>query len=210
MNKYILFIIGIIFSLFAFAGNSDKNSNKNSDKNWVLVSDDNGIQVYTLDTPNSKIVKAKTIAVINAPLIKIKTILDDVDHRHEWIPFMVVSKALSEYENNKRIEYSHFYAPWPASDRDFVYDIELVESTKNKMVYKMKSIYSNLMPVNQEKIRADLFETVYTLTVLDDATTKVELIYHADPKGWIPNWIINIMQRVLPYKIMRNLKETVR
>ena len=70
----------------------------------------------------------------------------------------------------------------------------------------MHSVDSSLMPINEDKIRADLFETIYTLSVIDENTTAVELIYHADPKGWIPNWIINIMQRVLPYKILNNLK----
>lgn len=174
---------------------------------WQLVTDENGIQVYTLDSTHSKIVKAKARVNINVPLIKIKSILDDVSHRHEWIPFLNMSKTLTQYENDKRIEYSHFHAPWPASDRDFVYEIELLKKTDNMVIYTMQSIDSNLMPVNNDKIRADLFETIYTLTTKPDGSTDVELIYHADPKGWIPNWIINIIQRVLPYKIMHNLRD---
>lgn len=174
---------------------------------WQLVTDKNGIRVYTLESTHSKIVKAKAQININAPLIKIKSILDDVTHRHQWIPFLNISKTLTQYNNDKRIEYSHFHAPWPASDRDFVYEIELVKKTDTMIVYKMQSIASSLMPLNDDKVRADLFETIYTLTVKSDGSTDVELIYHADPKGWIPNWIINIIQRVLPYKIMNNLRE---
>jgi len=174
--------------------------------NWKLVTDENNIQVYVLNTGHSDIVKSKAQSNIKAPLQKIKAILDDINHRHEWVPYLKISKALSKYENNKRIEYSHFKAPWPASDRDFVYEIELVSETKNKLIYKMASVESALMPVDENKIRADLFETIYTLAVIDEQTTAVSLTFHADPKGWLPNWIKNIIQRVLPFKILENLK----
>ncbi len=182
----------------------------NAIKIWKQVTDDNGIQVYTREMAYSSIVKSKARTVINAPLNDIKMILDDVDHRHEWIPFLVLSKTLVEYKNNKKVEYSHFYAPWPASDRDFVYEIELISAENNKLIYTMKSVESVLMPVNNSKIRADLFETTYVLTKIDDNTTEVVLIYHADPKGWLPNWIINIIQKALPFKIMRNLKQRLK
>ncbi len=173
---------------------------------WELIKDENNIQVYVFETDYSDIVKAKTRTIIKAPINQVKKTLDDIGRRHEWIPFLKISKALSEYKNNRRIEFSHFSAPWPASDRDFVYQIELITESDKQLVYKMKSVDSELMPENRERIRADLYESIYTLTAVDKNTTEVELVFHADPKGWLPNWIINIIQRVLPYKILRNLK----
>ena len=70
----------------------------------------------------------------------------------------------------------------------------------------MHSIDTDLKPEDVNKIRADLYESIYSLTALDSETTSVELVFHANPKGWLPNWIINIIQRVLPFKILRNLK----
>ena len=173
---------------------------------WKLIKDENNIQVYVFETDYSDIVKAKTRTIIKAPIDQVKKTLDDIGRRHEWIPFLKISKALSEYKNNRRIEFSHFSAPWPASDRDFVYQIELITESDKQLVYKMKSVDSELMPENRARIRADLYESIYTLTAVDKNTTEVELVFHADPKGWLPNWIINVIQRVLPYKILRNLK----
>lgn len=174
--------------------------------NWQLIKYKDGIKVYIIDTEYSDIVKSKTTTLVKAPLNKVKATLDDIDARHEWIPFLVKSKALSEYKNNKRIEYSHFSAPWPASDRYFVYEIELFYGSDKQLIYKMISVESSLKGEDNNKIRGTLYESSYTLTPLDKETTAVELVYHADPKGWLPTWIINIIQRVLPYKILRNLK----
>lgn len=173
---------------------------------WKLIEDENGIQVYILESSSSKIVKAKTKTIVKTSLENVKNTLDDIEHRHEWVPFLKKSQALTQYSDNQRIEHSHFSAPWPASDRDFVYKIELASASNQQLVYKMQSVESVLMPVDEDMIRADLYESIYTLTVIDKSTTAVELTFHADPKGWLPNWIINIIQRVLPYKILNNLK----
>jgi len=69
----------------------------------------------------------------------------------------------------------------------------------------MASVESVLMPIDENNIRADLFETIYTLTAIDKETTAVMLTFHADPKGWVPNWIVNIIQRKFPFRILKNL-----
>jgi len=95
-NHLIWFLMASLFSTQAFS--ADKH-------NWQLVADENNIQVYVLNTDHSDIVKAKVKSRIAAPLHEIKKIIDDIDHRHEWIPYLKISKALSEYKHNKRIEY---------------------------------------------------------------------------------------------------------
>lgn len=173
---------------------------------WQLVTDDEGIQVYTIEQKNTDIVKARAITEIKSSLIKIRQQLDDVDSRSEWVPFLKQSKVIVVNTAAIRIEYSLFSAPWPASDRDFVYSLELVKETPEQLIYKMYSVNSEKMPVSKQLIRGEIFESVYTLTKLSDELTRVELSYHADPKGWLPSWIVNIIQRVFPYKILRNLR----
>ena len=199
MKKIILTCLSLNLLLHTALANS-------SEPQWELVKDENGIKVFVFETEKSDIVKAKTNIVIKAPIQRIKQVLDDIDHRHEWVPFLKKSKSLTEYHNKKRIEYSHFSAPWPASDRDFVYEVELINDSASKLVYKMFSIETELKPDDSSYIRADLFESIYTLESIDKETTAVELVFHADPKGWLPNWITNIIQRVLPFKILRNLR----
>jgi len=177
------------------------------DQQWQQVKDDNGIQVYTIDLPNTDIVKAKAIALINSPILRIRQELEDIASRHEWVPFLKQSKLIIVNSATKRLEYSLFSAPWPASNRDFVYSLELVKESRDELVYKMHSVKTNLMPENKSLIRGEIFESIYTLTKINENLTRVELSYHADPKGWLPSWIVNIIQRALPYKILRNLRQ---
>lgn len=173
---------------------------------WQLKKDEDGIKVYVIAVENTDIIKAKSVATLNASMEEIKNILDDIEHRHEWVPFLKESSILKQDSENKKIEYSIFSAPWPASDRDFVYSLQRTINTKNQQIYEMKSVKNSAMPENSNRVRGVIFESKYILTAISNNATQVELIYHADPKGWLPNWIINIIQKVLPYKILKNLR----
>ena len=179
---------------------------------WQLVKDENNIQVYTIDQPGTDIVKAKAVALIHAPVNSIQQTLDDLNARPEWVPFLVQSKIVEEKSANEKVEYSLFSAPWPASDRDFVYTLKRDEmntsegDSLDKRVYNMHSIEYAQIPQGDGIIRGEIFESIYSLLAIDKKLTRVELVYHADPKGWLPTWIINIIQRVFPYRMMENLK----
>jgi len=177
---------------------------------WQLVKDDAGIQVFILETENSDIVKAKSSIVVNASLSSVQSLLDNIETRHEWIPYLVKSQLIKYESDNETLEYSVFSAPWPVSDRDFVYRLRLISSSKNKKIYTMTSEVSDLMPISSSAIRAVLFESVYTLTLLDEQKTKIELTFHADLKGWIPVWVANIVQKALPYKTLKNLQHELK
>jgi len=198
INLLALFLIAFQQGLFA-----------QQNQQWQQITNDKGIQVYTIDIPNTDIVKAKAITEIKSPLIRIRQELDDIDSRHEWVPFLKQSKLIIVNSATKRLEYSLFSAPWPASNRDFVYSLELVKETSNQLVYKMYSVNTDEMSENESFIRGEIFESIYTLTMVNENLTRVELSYHADPKGWLPSWIVNIIQRIFPYKILNNLRKRI-
>ena len=175
--------------------------------NWEKINDDEGIIVYSATVNGSDIIKVKTEVTIDASLEHIRQILDDAPQRQQWIPYLDHSRVLQTDSETQRLEYSHFDAPWPASDRDFVYRIRLSDKQHDRLVFRIKSEQSPLMPERADIVRAELVESVYTLTALQAEQTRVELIFHADLKGWLPVWIINIVQRHLPFEMLQNLRE---
>ena len=174
--------------------------------NWELVKQQDGIKVYIAESANSDILKARSSIVIKAPLTSVQSVLNNIDARHEWIPYLKKSQLIKYESDDESLEYSIFAAPWPASDRDFVYRLRLISSSSTEKVYKMHSEKSDLMPKSSAAVRADLYESIYTLTKIDDQTTRVDLTFHADLKGWLPDWIVNIVQKALPFKTLKNLK----
>ena len=198
---HIPFCSALVFFHSAYANDLIESTN------WQLVKNKQDITVYTKAVAGSDILKVKTQVIINAEIRQIRVILDNTSHRKNWIPYLKSSSIAYSFSNTEKLEHSHFSAPWPASDRDFVYRLRLIHQDENKLIYHMKSENSFLLPVNNDMIRAELIESSYTLTALNEQQTQVELIFYADPKGWLPAWIINIIQKTLPYMILRNLRE---
>lgn len=190
----------------SFALASSHKGEIEQDTIWQKINDEDGVVVYRHEIGDSGIIKVKTEALIDANMEKIKSILDDVSHRKNWVPYLVESRVLKKYSEDEKLEYSFFVAPWPASDRDFVYYRRLLYKDNSKIIFTMTSRQSELMPKQDGVVRADLIESRYTLTALSRKQTKVELIFHADPKGWLPNWIVNIIQQALPSMMLQNLK----
>ena len=178
-----------------------------SSEDWIPARQRDGISVYIREVPGTKIIKVKTHVIIDAPLQRIQHILDDAEHRKHWVPYLQDSTVLEQMSADERIEYSLFAAPWPASDRDFVYRMTRLQDSPDKLVYAMKSEITELMPQQQSIVRAELIESQYSLTALGPQQTQVDLVFHADPKGWLPTWIINIIQKVLPYMMLKNIRQ---
>ncbi len=185
------------------------DSASSADSQWQKIKDKNGIQVYSIAMQESAIVKARAVAIINAPLEDIQQLVDNLPQRPQWVPYLKHSKIIEKISATEHIEYSLFSAPWPASNRDFVYQVQRSQQQFDnhlQLSYRMQSVNYAAMPLQSGLIRGEIFSSVYRLTPISAAQTRVELIYHADPRGWLPDWIVNIIQRTFPFKMMRNLK----
>jgi len=174
---------------------------------WIQVKDKEGIQIYTQETAESPFVMAKGIITIEAKPEAILKVLDNNSNHPKWVPYLQESRKLQTISNTERLEYNLFNAPWPASNRDFIFRAKAIPSGHNNILtYSMKSEPSPLMPEQKDIVRGILHESTFKLTQLESGKTKVELLFQADPQGWIPNWIINIVQRAWPYKVLKGLR----
>ena len=176
---------------------------------WEKIREEQGIVVYLQKIEGSDVVRVKTQVVIEAGIEAIQAFIEDISKRKTWVPFLSEARVLKEYSPTERLEYTLFEAPWPASDRDFVYRRKLTYMDENKIVMEMRVEESELMPEQDGIVRAEMIESRYTLGAICNNKTKAELIFYADPKGWLPNWIINKIQQALPYRMLRNLKAQV-
>ena len=65
------------------------------------------------------------------------------------------------------------------------------------------------MPEQDDYVRAILMEGAYSLTPIDAEHTEVELLFYTDPRGHLPLWIVNIVQRAFPFEALKRLRERV-
>ena len=182
------------------------SSEQDTEARWVEVKDSDGIKVFTAKLPDHSIAMVKTQAVIDADIMRIENILNDEERRVAWVPYLTESKRLHTFSPTDSLQYNRFDAPWPAADRDIVFRVTRVPKDNSNVTYLMKSEDSPLMPKEKRIVRALLMESSYTLTAVNERQTRVELVFHADPQGWVPLWIVNIIQRAFPFLVLKNLR----
>ena len=129
----------------------------------------------------------------------------------KWAPKLkkvVVHKRLGR----NRFVFSEYYkTPWPATDREFLLEGNiLVEGTKEKRIYKLIAHNSKELSFARDgHIVCDVSLLNLTLESVSPEQTFIRFEFLGDMKGWMPTWLINIIQKKWPLRFLQGLKSYV-
>ncbi|MCP4915089.1 MAG: hypothetical protein GY909_18365 [Oligoflexia bacterium] len=175
----------------------------NSFASWQEVHVEDGITVYAQDGEH-RIIPFKAEAILNAPAKKILEVLKDWQNKNKWSPKLKSVKMHNEDESTQ-YTFSEFYkTPWPATDREFL----LTGSIKRLPDgYLLKAKNANDMHLkDDDHIQADVKVLDFRIIKLTESTSKVMFEFHGDMKGWMPAWLINIIQKKWPLRFIQGLR----
>lgn len=145
---------------------------------------------------------------VPASLAKVASVLDDTPRKGEWVCNLLEAKNVRMISPTERIEYNRTSAPWPVSNRDFVFraDVKVDKATKTLTIL-IKSVADPAMPVDEDKaVRGELLDSSYTLTQLEDNKTRIVVEIQVDPKGSVPKWVVNWAQKGWPRKTLDGIR----
>ena len=91
------------------------------------------------------------------------------------------------------------------NNRDYVYHVKA--SKKGENVYiAIKSTTHSDAP-STVGVRAHLNNSNYVLEPLGENKTKVTVEIHTDPKGLLPSWLVNLIQKNWPVKTLNGIRK---
>lgn len=96
--------------------------------------------------------------------------------------------------------------PFPISNRDYVYRAKARRSADGSVTVHLSSVQHSKAP-EPSGIRANLIDSYYRLMPLGKNKTRVEVEIHTDPKGWLPTWLVNLIQKSWPRKTLVALRQ---
>jgi hypothetical protein len=178
---------------------------------WQPVSTtSDGIEIFRKETGETGLVAFRGIGVVDAPLPLVATVIFDTGRRTEWIEGLIDSRILRWEDENSFIEYDHIDMPLLFSDRYFVSKIEVTfEHSTKELVFQYRHSDDPATPPSGY-LRGEVIDMTFILTSIENETkTRIDARFLADPKGWIPKWLVNFFVQDWPKRTFRNLREEV-
>ena len=74
----------------------------------------------------------------------------------------------------------------------------------------MSSAENPKKPVRSGVVRGELIDSSFTLQQLGPKKTRFICEIHADPKGAIPKWVVNLFQKSWPYDTITGLRQQLK
>ncbi len=121
---------------------------------------------------------------------------------------LVESKIIRWISKSDFIEYDHVRTP-PIimQDRDFVSRVSMSVNPQTKeFTFQYQSVIENTLP-EKGYIRGNILNTTFILKPLDGNTkTQITGEIHCDPKGSVPQWVVNWFQKSWPIHTLKKLR----
>ena len=173
-------------------------------KGWETLGTYDSVKVSRKTVEGSPLFAFRGVTEANIPLdILIGTFTDPKQRRH-WVD------RYDEHVTFKKTELSetywiHFKLPPLVSDRDYVLKSDAeVDKDKGVIQVKIKSVKHKDYPPKC-CVRAEVKGTYYKFTALSATKTRLEVEVHTDPKGLLPSWVVNLIQKKWPSKTLSRL-----
>jgi hypothetical protein len=195
----------IVAFLFVFA------TGLHAEEPWKLAKEDDGINVYTRPVPGSAANEFKGIADIDAPIEVIHEVFKDIPSFTQWYGFCKEIKQLQQDSENHRVIYFVLKTTGPVKDRDMVVDtLDNFDRQAGRLTVVMTGVKEDIVPRQDKYVRMTDINGTYLITRTDPDKTHVIYTVKADPAGYIPAFISNILQKDQPFLTLKGLREMVK
>lgn len=201
MHLRLLFCSALAFSTQALS----------QEQPWEKVSESDGIEVWKREIPNSKIMAFKGRKIVDAPISKVTRVLadNDIESKKRWIDMVKDFKIVKEMTPFEGISYSSYDLPFPVADRDFIlHGLRTMDNVKNEIRFELHSVEHPDYPESASiGVRAQLFSSTFVLVPKEEGfKTEVTVEIQTDPKGSIPTWLVNFINKNWPKNTLSRLE----
>jgi len=176
---------------------------------WEKMGSSDGIDYFKKEIAGDPVVAMRGEGVVDAPIARVASVVFDDDRAHEWVDSLAGSKLLKMYGDREFLEYTHIGTPFVLKDRDFLTRGTIESDLKEKIItMRIYSVEDPLMPPGKY-VRGEL-QGYWKLRATDSgAKTYVIAEMHADPKGSVPKWIVNLFQKGWAKDTIESLRKQV-
>jgi hypothetical protein len=179
---------------------------------WERVRDDQGIAVHRRKIPGASIHEFRGRGIVDAPMAKVIAVAQDSDRRTEWMDRCVEARTLEKPTQKSQIAYNRTKGSGLVSDRDAViYGKAIFDIQRKEVRFEFHAVTYPKVPPRSGIVRMPALKGHWIFQPVpgDPGKTQVEYQVHADPGGYIPTFLVNLVSREIPHKTIVQLRRQV-
>lgn len=173
-------------------------------ENWNLAKDEDGIQVYLDNTPNSQYQRFRGVTLIKADVRTLSDLQENLRVACKWL-YGCKSMRLLSVEGDNTWVYLTTELPWPAKPRDMVIRVQTERTDDGGMIRHLSAV-AGKVERQPELIRVSQLKGLWTLVPKGEQLTEVTYQLEAEPAGDIPSWLANQFVVDAPMVSLRTLR----
>lgn len=169
-------------------------------EDWQPIYVKDGIAVAKKVLPDSNLMPFRGEGVVDVHISKLVGVIKTAGLGPDWVDLQVESKELHRDSDEAAIIYNKYDLSWPVSDRDYLMQQRTTYDADAKVVtVTYESIEDPRWPADDCCVRAVAVRTFWKFIHVSATQTKIEVEVYTDPKGSLPAWLVNMIQRGWPY-----------
>ena len=177
-------------------------------QDWKPIYEKDGIAVAKKVLPDSNLMPFRGEGVVDVHIGRLVKVIKTSGLGPEWVDLQVESKELVRDSDESAILYNKYDLSWPVSDRDYVMRQKTTYDADAKVVtVTYESIEDDRFPADDCCVRAVAVRTYWKFTYVSPTQTRIEVEVYTDPKGALPAWLVNMIQRGWPYNSIIGISE---
>ncbi len=180
---------------------------------WELLNNEEGITLYVRDVSGHSEAEYKGVCIIDRPIEVVGSVLSDIPSYPKWFFKCIESKKIPVENSSERnfFLYVAIETPWPFSDRDAVYKVEItIDYALGKVFIQSTALKEPLVPLRRQYVRITDSEHQWILEKISADRTRITFINRTNAAGPFANYISNPGIRDTTFHSLKNLKKIVK
>lgn len=172
------------------------------------ISERRPVHIYTRKIKGKQLKEFKGVTTVDANANSILALIIDVPH----IPKLFYNGKMAKSiigPDGKPYLYTQILGRWPVAARDSVVSAKMTQDPVTKEIIINASSVDGVYPEQKDHVRIRALKSSWKILPLKNGHSRVTFIGHADPAGYIPTWLANLVVTDMPRVSLRNVHSHV-